>query len=135
ARLSGTPSMKVFRKLRAISQAPVAVVPDPMMSAVKQSEYLEETFGKGEEQLVATVFQTAVSELGTEMGFTPFFQVPQTLANPIQTKIEYSYGTTASGKIDVFHGNREFGALQLRSVLSAPPFAVTPAADPSRATA
>lgn len=124
-RLSGTPSMAVFRKLRAISQAPVAVVPDPMMSAVKPSEYLEETFRKGEQQLVATVFETAVSELGAEMGFTPFFQVPQTLANPVQTKIAFSNGTTPSGKLDVFHGNRELGALQLRSVLTAPFCALT----------
>lgn len=120
ARLSGSPSMAVFKKVREISQAPVAVVPDPMMSAAKQSEYLEETFNKGEQQLVATAFETAVSELGAEMGFTPFFQLPETLANPIQTKLEFSRGTTASGELDVFHGNSQFGALQLGSVLSSP---------------
>jgi hypothetical protein len=119
-RLRGSPSMKALTKLRVISGAPIAVVPDLMMSEAKLSEHLEETVRNGEQELIASVFRTAVSELGEELGFTPLFQVPETLANPLQTKLAFSAGVTPSGAPDVYHGNREFGALQLRSLLSSP---------------
>ncbi|MBV8976979.1 MAG: hypothetical protein JO261_08150 [Alphaproteobacteria bacterium] len=117
ARMSKTPSIEILGKLRAITEAPVALVHDPFVSEMKPREEANLPTDDEDARRLADIFQASAVELGTELGFKPFFQAERTLANPVQTKQRFSAGLTAAGTPDIYHANAKFSSFLLRRIL------------------
>lgn len=132
AALRRTLSMELYRRLRQVSDAPVAMLcqPAPLPSARKSQDPRFRGFGVAHRQDEAAILQeqaeAALARIAQAEGIAIVRQPPETFVLPLHTHKRYSRGSvrldeglaTEHPRTDLMHMNAEYGALALQPALA-----------------
>ena len=111
-------SIELFKKVRAITSAPIGIVPSPLR--LKKHPWTRcRVLRGGDLDRLSGLYERAVKDVAKEMGFVPFLQPKETQVDGLRTKAAYSLDRTATrgDADDISHMNVEFGTLVLTEVL------------------
>ncbi len=128
--LRDTILVQTARKVRAITQQPMTIIPAPRVSDASGVERFRRLRESGDAALVAGYFDRSSDILCQELDADILQQPAETLSNPVQTLALYSkdapreFGDTPrpDGWQDYQHMNADYGALVLRDLFAMPGF-------------
>jgi hypothetical protein len=123
-------SMQVARKIRAITERPLAIVPGPAISDANERKLYQRLHETGDCERIAKYFLAAAEVLAREVDATILHQPPETMSDPLRTLAIYGkdapreFGDTPRPEDwkDYQHMNGEYGALVWRCLLATPGF-------------
>jgi hypothetical protein len=139
AALRRTLSMELYRRLREVSDAPVAMLcqPAPLGPARRSKDARFRGFGVAhhhdEGAILRRQADAALERIADAEGVAVFLQPPDTLAQPLHSHGEFSHGSVRLDeglsnehpRTDLMHMNASYGSLALAPALAA-------LADPAR---
>jgi hypothetical protein len=125
-----TISMQVARKVRAITNRPITIVPGPRISDANELKLYPWLEQNGDSQRIADYFAAASDILCKEVDAQVLQQPAQTLRDPLRTLAiyakdaprEFNETPLPDGWKDYQHMNVEYGVLALRALLAMPGF-------------
>lgn len=124
-RFRQTAAVETIGKLRKLTAAPIALVPQPHPSAEGSWPWLDRIERHREDAIIANLFDSACNQLAYELDVQPVPQPKFTKSRPLRTEPVYSRGSVMlNGKLSMAHPageashmNADYGAAVLRDLL------------------
>ncbi|HEY1836996.1 MAG TPA: hypothetical protein VGG36_05015 [Rhizomicrobium sp.] len=126
--LRGSINLQVARKVRAIADRPITIIPAPCISDATELKLYPRLEKTGDAQKIADYFAAASDILCREIDAEVLWQPAETLRDPLRTLAifgkdaprEFTDAPKPDGWKDHMHMNGEYGALVLRALIATP---------------
>lgn len=124
-RFRQTAAVETIGKLRKLTTAPIALMPQPHPSAEGSWSWLDRIERHREDAIIANLFDRACNELARELAIQLVLQPEFTKSRPLRTEPAYSMGSMMlNGKMSMAHPrgeashmNADYGAAVLHALL------------------
>jgi hypothetical protein len=110
SKLEKSLAIQTIRKLRQITQAPIAVTPTPMRNEDSSYPVPQDVLDEGTQELLSNAFSCAAAKLAMRFEFEPMLQPRQTLASPLYTMRLHARALIPQD----IHMKASYGAIALR---------------------